>query len=65
VRYGRVPFPFTRRIISDRLEIAKDAAGRWHIRDFGRDLATEHLTQNENREAGQPREGRRQVSASG
>lgn len=33
-------------------EIAKDAggAGRWHIRDFGRGVRYEHLTQNENKE---------------
>jgi hypothetical protein len=31
-------------------EISKDADGRWHIRDFGRGLRYEHLTQNENRE---------------
>jgi hypothetical protein len=31
-------------------EIARDDAGRWHIRDFGRGLRYEHLTQNENRE---------------
>jgi hypothetical protein len=31
-------------------EISKDAAGVWHIRDFGRGLRYEHLTQNENRE---------------
>ena len=31
-------------------EIAKDGDGRWHIRDFGRGLRYEHLTQNENRE---------------
>ena len=31
-------------------EIAKDGEGRWHIRDFGRGLRYEHLTQNENRE---------------
>jgi hypothetical protein len=31
-------------------EIGKDADGRWHIRDFGRGLRYEHLTQNENRE---------------
>src|SRR3954468_12144512 len=31
-------------------EIAKDAAGTWHIRDFGRGLRYEHLTQNENGE---------------
>src|SRR3954454_19973779 len=31
-------------------EIGKDAEGRWHVRDFGRGLRYEHLTQNENRE---------------
>ena len=31
-------------------EILKDADGVWHIRDFGRGLRYEHLTQNENRE---------------
>jgi hypothetical protein len=31
-------------------EIAKDAGGRWHIRDFGRGVRYEHLTQNENTE---------------
>ena len=31
-------------------EIGKDADGRWHIRDFGRGVRYEHLTQNENRE---------------
>src|SRR3954453_12641442 len=31
-------------------EIAKDAEGRWHIRDFARGVRYEHLTQNENRE---------------
>jgi hypothetical protein len=31
-------------------EITKDGDGRWHIRDFGRGLRYEHLTQNENRE---------------
>jgi hypothetical protein len=46
-------------------EIAKDAAGRWQFRDFGWGLSYRALTQNENREAGQPRESRRQVSASG
>jgi len=30
--------------------IAKDADGRWHIRDYGRGLRYEHLTQNENAE---------------
>ena len=31
-------------------EIGKDASGAWHVRDFGRGLRYEHLTQNENRE---------------
>src|SRR3954471_7290218 len=31
-------------------EITKDAAANWHVRDFGRGLRYEHLTQNENRE---------------
>ncbi len=31
-------------------EISKDAGGRWIIRDWGRGLRYEHLTQNENRE---------------
>jgi hypothetical protein len=31
-------------------EITKDNEGRWHVRDFGRGLRYEHLTQNENRE---------------
>jgi hypothetical protein len=31
-------------------EIDKDPTGRWHIRDFGRGLRYEHLTQNENTE---------------
>jgi hypothetical protein len=31
-------------------EIVKDAEGRWHVRDHGRGLHYEHLTQNENRE---------------
>lgn len=29
------------------IEIFKDKQGRWHIRDFGRGLKYEHLTQNE------------------
>jgi hypothetical protein len=32
------------------VEIAKDRQGRWHIRDYGRGLKYEHLTQNENQE---------------
>jgi len=31
-------------------DIAKDSEGRWHVRDLGRGLRYEHLTQNENRE---------------
>ena len=31
-------------------EIFKDIQGNWHIRDFGRGLKYEHLTQNENKE---------------
>jgi hypothetical protein len=30
--------------------IEKDGEGRWHIRDLGRGLRYEHLTQNENKE---------------
>jgi len=30
--------------------ITKDGAGRWHVRDHGRGLRYEHLTQNENSE---------------
>src|SRR3954453_14251219 len=30
--------------------IPKDADGTWHVRDFGRGVRYEHLTQNENRE---------------
>jgi hypothetical protein len=32
------------------IEIVKDKAGRWRIRDYGRGLKYEHLTQNENQE---------------
>lgn len=32
------------------LEIFKDDAGAWHVRDFGRGLRREHLTLKENRE---------------
>jgi hypothetical protein len=31
-------------------KIVKDAQGMWHIRDYGRGLRYEHLTQNENEE---------------
>ena len=32
------------------VQIAEDDGGLWHIRDFGRGLKYEHLTQNENQE---------------
>ncbi|MHB1516504.1 MAG: ATP-binding protein [Acidiferrobacteraceae bacterium] len=32
------------------VRIFKDNQGRWHIRDYGRGLKHEHLTQNENKE---------------
>jgi len=32
------------------IEISKDDSGRWHIRDFGRGLKYQHLTQKENEE---------------
>lgn len=32
------------------ISIAKDASGEWHIRDYGRGLKYEHLTQNEDKE---------------
>src|SRR5580700_2060679 len=32
------------------VEISKDRKGIWHVRDFGRGLKYEHLTQNENQE---------------
>lgn len=32
------------------VEIVKDRQGRWHVRDYGRGLKYEHLTQNENQE---------------
>lgn len=32
------------------IQIFEDPAGRWHIRDFGRGLKYEHLTQNESQE---------------
>jgi hypothetical protein len=31
-------------------EIFQDAEGRWHVRDWGRGIRYEHLTQNENQE---------------
>ncbi|MEM3085447.1 MAG: hypothetical protein QW769_10740 [Nitrososphaerales archaeon] len=35
---------------SKEIEIFKDKQGRWHIRDYGRGLKYEHLTQNEDQE---------------
>ena len=32
------------------VDISKDGQGVWHVRDFGRGLKYEHLTQNENQE---------------
>lgn len=32
------------------IEIFQDRQGKWHIRDFGRGLEYQHLTQNENEE---------------
>src|SRR5712692_5183776 len=32
------------------VQITQDGDGSWHIRDFGRGLKYEHLTQNENQE---------------
>src|SRR5262249_29871223 len=32
------------------VEIFKDKAGDWHVRDYGRGIRHEHLTQNENTE---------------
>jgi hypothetical protein len=35
---------------TQEIKICKDAQNRWHIKDFGRGLKYEHLTQNENEE---------------
>lgn len=35
---------------SDEIRIFKDRQGKWHVRDFGRGLRYEHLTQKENEE---------------
>src|SRR3989304_10410218 len=32
------------------IQIFQDGSGYWHIRDFGRGLGYDHLTQNENEE---------------
>ncbi len=32
------------------IEIRKDSSGKWHVRDYGRGLRYEHLTQKENEE---------------
>ena len=39
-------------ILTDSADISiyRDAAGHWHIRDYGRGLRYQHLTQNENEE---------------
>lgn len=46
------------RVLTDSadVEVFKDAQGRWHVRDYGRGLRYEHLTQSESDEkAGHPR----------
>ncbi len=35
---------------TDDIEIYRDDAGSWHIRDYGRGIQYQHLTQNENEE---------------
>ena len=35
---------------TDEIEIYRDNSGRWHIRDYGRGIQYQHLTQNENEE---------------
>src|SRR5262249_16054970 len=35
---------------TQEVQIEQDGDGAWHIRDFGRGLKYEHLTQNENQE---------------
>ena len=35
---------------TDEIEIYRDKAGKWHIRDYGRGIQYQHLTQNENQE---------------
>ena len=35
---------------TDDIEIYRDRSGRWHIRDYGRGIKYQHLTQNENEE---------------
>ena len=35
---------------TEDIRIYRDAAGRWHIRDYGRGIRYQHLTQNENEE---------------
>lgn len=35
---------------TDDIEIYRDPSGRWHIRDYGRGIQYQHLTQNENEE---------------
>ena len=35
---------------SKNIDIFRDAQGKWHIRDYGRGLKYQHLTQKENKE---------------
>ena len=35
---------------TDDIDIYQDKSGRWHIRDYGRGIQYQHLTQNENEE---------------
>ncbi len=35
---------------SKRVEIYKDKEGKWHIKDYGRDIRYQHFTQNESEE---------------
>ena len=35
---------------TDEIDIYRDKSGRWHIRDYGRGIQYQHLTQNENKE---------------
>ena len=35
---------------TEDIRIYRDTAGKWHIRDYGRGIRYQHLTQNENEE---------------
>ena len=35
---------------TNEIKIYKDSSGRWHVRDYGRGIRYQHLTQNENEE---------------